>query len=112
MNKNIKNITNAMLDVVDERHRQVNEEGWTTTLDDRYEYGELAKAAACYACEAIKSDYLRRMDAFSVPMDWPWAHDSWKPKDPRRDLVRAAALLIAEIERLDRISEVQSEGLP
>ena len=107
-----KKLTDAIRDVMAERLRQVNEEGWTATLDDRYEYGELAKAAACYACEAIKSDYLRRMDAFSVPTDWPWGGDSWKPKDPRRDLVRAAALLIAEIERLDRISGTQSEVTP
>jgi hypothetical protein len=35
---------------------------------------------------------------------WPskWAEHWFKPKDPRRDLVRAAALCIAEIERLDR----------
>jgi len=26
----------------------------------------------------------------------------WKPKGPRRDLIRAAALIVAEIERIDR----------
>ena len=36
------------------------------------------------------------------PSYWPWEPRWWKPKNPRRDLVRAAALLIAEIERLDR----------
>lgn len=33
---------------------------------------------------------------------WPWQRKWWKPKDPRRDLVRAGALIIAEIERIDR----------
>ena len=36
-------------------------------------------------------------------MDIPWwSKDWWKPKDKRRDLIRAAALIVAEIERLDR----------
>ena len=33
---------------------------------------------------------------------WPWAASWWKPKNRRRDLVRAAALIVAEIERIDR----------
>jgi hypothetical protein len=33
---------------------------------------------------------------------WPWSVQWWKPKDRRRDLVRAGALIVAEIERLDR----------
>jgi len=32
---------------------------------------------------------------------WPW-HDGFKPKGKRADLVRAAAFIIAEIEKLDR----------
>lgn len=37
--------------------------------------------------------------------EWPWtgwATEWFKPKDDRYNLVRAAALLLAEIERLDR----------
>lgn len=44
-----------------------------------------------------------------VPDFWPWGDCYWKPKSPRQDLVRAAALLIAEIERLDR--EVKAESM-
>ncbi len=44
----------------------------------------------------------------SPPGGWPFADTFWKPKSPRQDLVRAAALLIAEIERLDR--EVKAES--
>jgi hypothetical protein len=75
-------------DVLDERNRQIHDEGWTTEHDDQYAKGELAQAAVCYA----------RGDAWL----WPWSRDWWKPKDERANLVRAAALLIAEIERLDR----------
>jgi hypothetical protein len=35
---------------------------------------------------------------------WPWEDKWWKPKDRRRDLVRAGALIVAEIERLDRLA--------
>ncbi|MEB3421767.1 hypothetical protein VK682_24660 [Salipiger manganoxidans] len=33
---------------------------------------------------------------------WPWDRKWWKPTTPRRDLVKAGALIVAEIERLDR----------
>jgi hypothetical protein len=53
------------------------------------------------------SDFIARQG--QLPTHWmplpeppKWDRDSWKPKDRRRNLVRAAALLIAEIERLDR----------
>jgi hypothetical protein len=44
------------------------------------------------------------------PARWPWSQDWWKPTNPRRDLVKAGALIAAEIERLDRATggEVQS----
>ena len=49
-------------------------------------------------------------------LGWPWNEAAWKPKDARRDLVRTAALIVAEIERLDRCSPAApattSEGKP
>ncbi len=41
-----------------------------------------------------------------VPEGWPesWASCWFKPKDRRRDLIKAGALILAEIERLDRAS--------
>jgi len=33
---------------------------------------------------------------------WPWGKEWWKPSDRRRDLVKAGALIAAEIDRLDR----------
>lgn len=39
---------------------------------------------------------------------WPWpASSPFKPSDPRRDLIKAAALIVAEIERLDRMGLVK-----
>ncbi|QYH18064.1 ead/Ea22-like family protein [Enterobacter sp. DNB-S2] len=85
----------ALLDVISERQRQRAIEGWTSEHDDAYQNSELADAAACYAINAHNQ-------GFSTPAHWPWAPDWWKQSGPRRDLVKAGALILAEIERLDR----------
>lgn len=92
------------------RRRQVEAEGWTPERDDEHDKGELAKAAGCYAWIASQSDGLR--DAFiTPPPTWPirWASEWWKPTDRRRNLVKAGALILAEIERLDRAARDVSE---
>lgn len=38
----------------------------------------------------------------SMPAEWPWARDWWKPGTPRRMLEKAAAMIISEMERIDR----------
>lgn len=92
----------AARDIVAERVRQVVKEGWLPEHDDQHAGGELAKAAGCYAWIAGQSDELRLIfDA--PPPTWPWDREWWKPTDRRRDLVKAGALILAEIERLDRI---------
>jgi hypothetical protein len=96
-------VTPAITAVIQERRRQVEQEHWTPTHDDAHGSGELAMAGACYALNATGiPSYLIDPDASGVPMPWPWEAGWWKPKDERRDLVRAAALILAEIERLDR----------
>lgn len=85
----------AAHDVLAERKRQQSAEGWTPDHDDHYTAGELAAAAACYA-------YFGWMRTGRAPTEWPWASEWWKPSDRRRDLVKAGALILAEIERLDR----------
>lgn len=94
----------AWTDVLAERQRQVTGEGWTADHDDKHTGGQLALAATCYAWIAAASDDDRACYvAQAVPVeDWPWANDHWKPTTPRRDMIKAAALLLAEIERLDR----------
>lgn len=88
----------AMLAVIAERRRQIEVEGWTPEHDDRHEMGELASAGGCYAaCAGVNADDNER-----PPADWPWRSKWWKPQNFRRDLVRAGALIIAEIEKFDR----------
>lgn len=86
--------TEDILDEVGrERYRQVSDEGWTNEHDDEHDAGELSDAAACYAL----GDPRQR-----VYQLWPWSLDWWKPTTARRNLVKSAALIVAEIERLDR----------
>lgn len=84
-----------MFEISAERERQINVEGWSIEHDDKHTDGEMADAAGCYALYGSKS-------AKGSPAMWPWHAAWWKPKDRRKDLVRAAALIVAELERLER----------
>lgn len=97
--------TRAIRDVIAERLRQQTEEGFDAAHDDKQTAHQLASAAAAYASYAAMSDrYRTEYDGVPVVLlglDEVW----WKPTTRRRDLVKAAALIIAEIERLDRAAE-------
>lgn len=97
----------AAADVLDERRRQITAEGWTPEHDDEHSCQELAMAAACYAGNA--GGYVWA-DGWPGETVWPWDRSCWKPTTPRRDLVKAAALILAEIERLDRIQPPKNGG--
>ena len=94
-----------LAEIAVERARQVTEEGWTPEHDDQQQQGELAIAAAAYAEHAGRFDDgpgYTSTEPRRLPARWPWAWSWWKPQNRRRDLVRAAALIVAEIERIDR----------
>ncbi|HAT3770020.1 TPA: hypothetical protein I8627_002875 [Citrobacter freundii] len=93
----------AILDVIAERQRQQSVEGWTPEHDNAYQNSELADAAACYAIHAHNQ-------GFSTPAHWPWSPDWWKQSGARRDLVKAGALILAEIERIDRAAGIGVKG--
>lgn len=96
----------ALADIAAERRRQVEVEGWSVAHDDEHTGGEMAKAAACYAAGrivfAIPQEIAPDRGAAGYRSIWPWDLKWWKPKSYRLNLIRAAALLVAEIERLDR----------
>ncbi|MFW4930954.1 hypothetical protein ACOAOU_05340 [Pseudomonas aeruginosa] len=94
-------VPQAWLDVQAERRRQITAEGWTPDHDDAHSHGEMARAAACYAL-AGSSAPNDGTAALLVSLAWPWDEQWWKPTTTRRDLVKACALGLAEIERLDR----------
>lgn len=100
-------VPQAWLDVQAERRRQVEAEGWTPEHDDEHSHGQMARAAACYAL-AGSSAPNDGTAALLVSLAWPWDQQWWKPTSARRDLVKACALALAEIERLDRAGISQS----
>jgi len=89
----------AARDVLDERRRQVEVEGWTPEHDDEHAACEMADAAAAYALH-----YSGWSEGGRPVEVWPadWSNKWWKPSTPRRDLIKAGALILAEIERIDR----------
>lgn len=95
----------GMRDVLAERFRQVREEGYDAAHDDAQEDpGSISRAGCCYGLQAAFQ--LGGTALIGKPaMLWPWDWKFWKPKDPRKNLVRGAALFIAEIDKLDRASE-------
>lgn len=126
--------TQALKDVIAERDRQQRPEapeGAKPKLygeaytprwdDDMNDDGELARAAAVYAYGATYSDYSRKSMLQQAHAGrttrifemWPpsWDFDHYKPTTPRRDLVKAGALILAEIERLDRADAKQAKAI-
>lgn len=95
--------TPAAASVLHERARQIILEGHSADDDDRHPAMALARAAACYILQDAGPSILAQV----FTRLWPWSQSWFKVKDPRRNLVRAAALLLAQIEKMDR--EVASE---
>ncbi|EPL1356649.1 hypothetical protein [Pseudomonas aeruginosa] len=91
----------AWLDVQAERRRQITAEGWTPEHDDLYCAAELPRAAAAYILNGANDE---------APAIWPFVAKWWKPRDARSNYVRASALILAEIERLDRAAPGKEVG--
>ena len=90
--------------IENERMRQVLQEGYDAEHDSAHIHGELAHAGAAYAfysgCQTKFNDASYENDA---PVIWPWSNSDWRPSDnPVRNLVKAGALIAAEIDRLLR----------
>lgn len=86
--------------IAKERQRQIDIEGWTKEHDAQYKDNELVKAAICYA-DPKTYYYQTNIKVPNVDF-WPtqWDKKWFKPTDRIRDLVKAGALIAAEIDRL------------
>ena len=102
---------NGILLIAKERNRQQEQEGWTPEHDDKYVNNELANAAAAYAMDpetrASLVDIISGCSKDNIPAIWPWDPVWWKPSPDNRvkELVKAGALIAAEIDRLLRAEE-------
>lgn len=102
--------------IIDERLRQIHMEGYDSKHDDKHESREIAQAALSYVGHYVGrawvftnelempgvKDGAKAYRKEPPPDDWPWESKSWKPQEPMRDLVKAGALIAAEIDRLQR----------
>lgn len=97
-----------------ERQRQIEKEGWDVSHDDAHTDGSLADAAACYAMSKKNRESYQSLSYHTDPPTWyprlwpkSWHITWWKPtpEDRVRELVKAGALIAAEIDRLTRAKE-------
>ena len=100
----VEPLSQGALDVINERRRQVEVEGYTPAHDDAHDRGELAGAAAAYAAYRSQVAPEIVMGDEIIATLWPWPGEgSYKPKGRYDDLKRSAAFLIAEMDRLNRL---------
>ncbi len=84
-----------------ERVRQIHEEGYTREHDHDHGRDDLARAAVCYAMP-VGARPIIPVAQPDPPRTWPFGKDDWKPSpdDRVRELVKAGALIAAEIDRI------------
>lgn len=90
-----------------ERDRQLFVHGFNAAHDDKHTDGELAKAAESYLNAVTCPDEEGDEKGKPRPSwDWPWDKDWWRPsQDDVQNLVKAGALIAAEIDRRQRLRE-------
>lgn len=108
------NASGAARDVIAERRRQIEKEGYSHEHDDVYVNDEIASFAAFYVMPPAARKWPAEETGFGatwgeaiIPVDWCAA----KPGDRRQELVKACALVIAEIERFDRAAIAASKAV-
>lgn len=79
-----------------ERLRQIIEEGHSVEQDDAYTDYQLPRAAVCYAIRGAG------LPPHKSTLYWPWNPATFKPAGDDRDLIKAAALILAELQRRQR----------
>lgn len=96
--------TNHILSLIlDERNKQITVEGHKPEDDDKYQNGEMAVAGGYYA---LASGAPTNKNPGLIPPYWPWSHNAWKPGEKKDNLIKAAALIVAELESMRRKGEL------
>lgn len=90
----------VLADILNKRRRQVVVHGYGRLHDDAHSSGEIAVAAIPYI-QAAYAEYLG-FTTQELTVFWPWEGTPNLQQPTRELLLNAAALLVAEIERIDR----------
>ena len=83
--------------IMKERQRQIEVEGYDETHDSHHTPQVLARAAVAYALFDDEAGLLSKAGESL----WPWGKEFWKPKDQKRNLIRAGALIAAALDKLN-----------
>jgi len=104
--------------IEEERQRQISQEGWTPEHDSAHRSGDLNDAAIVYAQAAAyqargESHEMIQSAQKAGMIRWPWEDAWWKPSaDQVKNLVKAGALIAAEIDRLQRAANEKLSDCP
>lgn len=93
-------VPQSLRDIAAERTRHPSAD-----VDDKYLPGELAEAGGSHALHAYDFGKPLHQRPSAPPAWWPWSRSKWKLHPTREALVRAAALIVAEIDAYDRRQE-------
>lgn len=100
----------ALRSIISERVKQVDRHGRTIERDlETNAPHDLPLAAASYLNAAIDQLTGEINVSEADPATWPWDPEHWKPEDARTNLVKAAALIWAAIDRLDHAPGAELE---
>lgn len=89
------NATTGAYMIAVERERQIKDEGYNEEHDQAHAPMTLAMAAVSYIlCNDVKKRKIAKTTY------WPWEDKYYKPRDMKRNLIRAGALVAAAIDRL------------
>lgn len=108
-------ITEAVTMIAAERDRQIRHEGFTPEHDlANNQPRELIQAALEYTHYAAIGLSGHRPEIIyqckSAPTGWPWAACWWKPTNPQKDLIKAAALLAAAVDLMLKQEEAANHA--
>lgn len=108
MIKQLEATDGILSEIMHERAKQISK-GYDAKHGDQDAKGNHVRAAAYYSTAAYAQRHLglqasdAELYANGVSVGYPWPADTKTVESiPRDNLVKAAALLIAEIERIDR----------
>lgn len=104
-------ISHGVVAIASERRRQLEAEGFDVEHDDAHTNGEMVAAASCYLASWLYPGTDDIDFTAHPPHNWPWLPEDWKPsRDAIRNLVKAGALIAAEIDRLRRARVAASQA--
>jgi hypothetical protein len=91
----------ALADVLAERVRQIDEEGFTLEHDRGHHPGSLALASGSYINTAIDQLFGTHHLPTEKPDTWPWQREAWRPGTARENLIKGLAIGLAVLDRID-----------